>query len=416
MAEVYMSKIKEGVVDICIPTWNNEQQLADALNTLNTNTTYLKRLFIVNNGEAEIEFGDGITVLNPKENLGWEKGVNLAARHGKGEFILLCNDDVIFLPGQYDWLKKLVDIMKKDDTVAMVGPSSNVVMGSQNIWTDVGVRVEVPYLIGFCMLVRRSVFEKLGGLDESLPGGDDLDLSIRVTDMGMKMVACKDSFVYHIGFQTGTRIKGDEKQTGGWNSPEMTAETQVALIKKHGVIKFHRTWYGVPVAYIPQGQGRVDVEKGLFKGLKGRGVDIGCGVKKKVKGAIGVDIVPKDKVIDVGGQKGKKSIADVTASGDELPMFKDGEMDYVTASHVLEHFLDPIKALKEWKRILKTGGKLIIALPDAGTTTTMHLDDTHRHDFSIESAICMLEMVGFKVDDSGRSMNDEWSIYLKVHK
>jgi SAM-dependent methyltransferase len=38
--------------------------------------------------------------------------------------------------------------------------------------------------------------------------------------------------------------------------------------------------------------------------------------------------------------------------------------DFVAASHVLEHVANPLRALNEWKRILKPGGTLLVVVPD----------------------------------------------------
>ena len=50
------------------------------------------------------------------------------------------------------------------------------------------------------------------------------------------------------------------------------------------------------------------------------------------------------------------SVADIQASGDNLHMFGDGELDYVVARHNLEHYVDVVKTLCEWRRVLKPGG------------------------------------------------------------
>lgn len=47
---------------------------------------------------------------------------------------------------------------------------------------------------------------------------------------------------------------------------------------------------------------------------------------------------------------GREAGVDVVAPGDALP-FEDGRFDFVFASHVIEHFPDPIKALYEWQRV-----------------------------------------------------------------
>ncbi len=43
---------------------------------------------------------------------------------------------------------------------------------------------------------------------------------------------------------------------------------------------------------------------------------------------------------------------DVVAPGDKLP-FEDKSVDFVISSHVIEHFFDPIAALKEWARVAR---------------------------------------------------------------
>ena len=52
----------------------------------------------------------------------------------------------------------------------------------------------------------------------------------------------------------------------------------------------------------------------------------------------------------------------IVASGDDLP-FKDHSLEYVLTSHVIEHFFDPIKALKEWHRVTRKGGYIFLIVP-----------------------------------------------------
>jgi SAM-dependent methyltransferase len=56
---------------------------------------------------------------------------------------------------------------------------------------------------------------------------------------------------------------------------------------------------------------------------------------------------------------GRKRRVDLVAPGDNLP-FKDDAVDFVFASHVLEHFPDPIRALEEWLRVARKYVVLVI--------------------------------------------------------
>ena len=59
---------------------------------------------------------------------------------------------------------------------------------------------------------------------------------------------------------------------------------------------------------------------------------------------------------------GEKMPVDIVASGDNLPL-KNQSVDFVISSHVIEHFFDPIKALKEWYRVIKKGGYIFTIAP-----------------------------------------------------
>jgi SAM-dependent methyltransferase len=62
-----------------------------------------------------------------------------------------------------------------------------------------------------------------------------------------------------------------------------------------------------------------------------------------------MDTIFKQEEWDVCG---RKRPVDVVAPGDDLP-FEDDSVDFVLASHVVEHFPDPIRALEEWVRVAR---------------------------------------------------------------
>ncbi len=59
---------------------------------------------------------------------------------------------------------------------------------------------------------------------------------------------------------------------------------------------------------------------------------------------------------------------DFVHNATRLEAVEDATYDFVLASHVLEHVANPLKALKEWHRVLKPGGSLLILLPNKAYT------------------------------------------------
>jgi len=63
-------------------------------------------------------------------------------------------------------------------------------------------------------------------------------------------------------------------------------------------------------------------------------------------------------------EEGKPSGHQYICEADNLSIIPDEEYDFILSCHSLEHIANPIKALLEWKRVLKPGGKLCIIVPD----------------------------------------------------
>jgi SAM-dependent methyltransferase len=105
-------------------------------------------------------------------------------------------------------------------------------------------------------------------------------------------------------------------------------------------------------------------------------------VRKYLIGLNGIEIGGSGKSFGLDGQKGsyanvdiidaatrakskgweKSQLVNILSPGDDLP-FKDKVFEYVFSSHVIEHFFDPIKAIKEWGRVTKSGGYIFMIIP-----------------------------------------------------
>jgi predicted SAM-dependent methyltransferase len=106
------------------------------------------------------------------------------------------------------------------------------------------------------------------------------------------------------------------------------------------------------------------------------GVEIGASTQNSfgLKRAINVDF--SDTPGDYWQSKDcAPAIVNIVANGDNLP-FNDGTLDYVLSSHVMEHFFDPIKALKEWHRVIRPGGYIFIIAPHMERTFDKHREPT----------------------------------------
>lgn len=94
---------------------------------------------------------------------------------------------------------------------------------------------------------------------------------------------------------------------------------------------------------------------------QGNGVDLGSKGLPVVPWAIQVELPAKDFYRYQG--YALPNTVEWQGTALDLP-FKDGVLDWVLSSHLLEDFLDWDPILKEWIRVLKPGGYLIIQMPD----------------------------------------------------
>ncbi|WP_422929487.1 class I SAM-dependent methyltransferase [Singulisphaera sp. PoT] len=109
---------------------------------------------------------------------------------------------------------------------------------------------------------------------------------------------------------------------------------------------------------------------------KGRILEVGCGTGGLLvpalrggRSIVGVDIASRWLVV------ARRRLRDhgldtelVAASAETLP-WPDASFDVIVADSLLEHVDNPILALREWRRVLKPGGSLIVWSPNRRTLT-----------------------------------------------
>ena len=95
-----------------------------------------------------------------------------------------------------------------------------------------------------------------------------------------------------------------------------------------------------------------------------RVLDVGCGIKK-YPGSVGIDINPS-------------TAADVICNLDRFPYpFADRSFDRLRAIHVIEHLSDVIRAMEEFHRLVRPGGRVRIETPHY-TDFSSFCDPTHK--------------------------------------
>jgi SAM-dependent methyltransferase len=86
-----------------------------------------------------------------------------------------------------------------------------------------------------------------------------------------------------------------------------------------------------------------------------------------------------------------------------LDPIQDGSLDFLIANHVLEHLRDPLSAVIEWLRVLRSGGYLYLAIPEHTNPL-----DRHREVTSVEHLLADFEARGTRSHDD-RQHFSEWA-------
>lgn len=167
------------------------------------------------------------TVIINKANEGFAKAHNKASKIAQGEYLLLLNNDTIVNPGV---IEEMVKTFELDPKIGIVGclimkMDSKLVQHAGVMFTpdyipyELGSEVpgimpgipfndervksvrEVPSVTAACMMIKKSIFNELGGFDERyINGWEDNDLVLRAREAGYKVWYTGQASIFHKRF------------------------------------------------------------------------------------------------------------------------------------------------------------------------------------------------------------------------
>jgi len=148
---------------------------------------------------------------------------------------------------------------------------------------------------------------------------------------------------------------------------------------------------------------------------RGLVLDIGCGPHKMWPHFIGVDNRKDTSLFNIAMDP-DITVPDAT----KLPLFASAAYDSVVSSHLLEHLEDHKAALREWWRLVKPGGYLVLYLPHKSFYPNIGTDGAnpdHKHDFLPSDIIEVMKSIGGwdLIENQERNEDNEYS-FLQVYK
>jgi GT2 family glycosyltransferase/tetratricopeptide (TPR) repeat protein len=220
-------------VSIVIPVYNGLRYTLECLESLKK-TQHVPFEIIVcgvgNDGtiammmEWEMLYNNIRFIHNSTDDTTFGANVNLGAFHAVGEYICILNNDTIVTS---NWLAQMLtcfETLSKSPErpappPAIVAPASNYVMSHQMVQLPQGFHVDFleqfaernatenrgkwiysAIVSGFCMLIKKSVWDQLGGFNTVLRNGnEDVEFCCRVNEAGYSCWVDKSAFVFHHG-------------------------------------------------------------------------------------------------------------------------------------------------------------------------------------------------------------------------
>lgn len=234
-------------VEIIVPVFNAANETLNCLASIERNTLFPHLVTVVDDGsepetalrlEAFARHKPWIRIIRNTTNLGYTMAANRGLAQSRAKWVVLLNSDTVV---SARWLEGLLECAVSDANVAFVGAVSNAASWqSVPQLTDAagkfktnsipyGLSIddmaqiverestrsfpEVPLLNGFCTLMRRSVLDEIGFLDEEafpVGYGEENDLCVRATNAGYKLRVADHVYIFHVksvSFGSGRRTE-----------------------------------------------------------------------------------------------------------------------------------------------------------------------------------------------------------------
>lgn len=226
-------------ISLIFLTYNGFEYTVQFLTSLINNVQSEIEIIIIDNNSQDrtpqfllslMDKDKHIKVILNQTNLGFPAGINQGIKYATGKYILIANNDIIVTPGS---VERMMEIAKSNQDIGIVAPISNFVSGIQidknakyesivemyNYAESIrssnfGKFINFPRVTFLFALIKKEVFEKIGGLDERFSPGnyEDDDFCLRSQLAGYKTIIAKDVFIHHFGSKSFT-ADGEKKYT-----------------------------------------------------------------------------------------------------------------------------------------------------------------------------------------------------------
>lgn len=220
---------------VCCYGANSQKYLDDCLLSIQKQTFKEKQVYVISSGDFVPKINGSMDVIHKHyhSRMHFPEAINEGVTRSRSENILLCNDDIIM---QKDCIEKMMSHLEADPT-KIINPTStcdngrsfklplgfmlrsfphifeanhftyeqisphylNEIIDSFSILDNVlKQEIRVEFTAFYCTLMKRSTWDKVGGIDTALKTGqDDLDFCIRAREIGFKPVIYLDAFCFH---------------------------------------------------------------------------------------------------------------------------------------------------------------------------------------------------------------------------